>query len=287
MGERRTEPSAEPKPTKNPKPGESSPPSDDPPRRRSPFIPTRLSDRWTLSESVLALLAAALTLTTAGLGVIAASTASERDELATTADSLVDERDVLRDDRDQLAEDLDAAEALIEDLEEAEASASTTLVPDDSDGPDNPGAPLPGGSTFLNQLDPVAGNPSTEETELAGERYRDVVRQGLRSCDGTANPDIVEYNLGAGYERFTALAGLHDTVEDSADIWRFSVTTIDGNGEHVVFEDEIHFAAPVEVDVPIAGARRLRLTVREVDVDGQPGCYVNNYVAVWANPKLT
>lgn len=84
------------------------------------------------------------------------------------------------------------------------------------------------------------------------------------------------------------MAGLHDTVQDPDDIWRFVVTTIDGQGEHVVFEQEVPFAQPAVIDVPVAGAQRLRLSVEEVDV-GCTGtnCLIDDAPATWTDPLLS
>ncbi|HEY8547015.1 MAG TPA: NPCBM/NEW2 domain-containing protein [Acidimicrobiales bacterium] len=239
--------------------------------------------RWTMTERLLAVLAAFLSVIAGGLGIWGADASAERDELATTTDSLADERDSLASDRDQLVDDLEAAQARIEELEEELATPTTIQPPDDEPGT---AAPLPGEPTFLNQLEPVSGTANVDETELGGQRYRNVVRQDL-VCLGTSATSTVEYNLGAGYDTFTALAGLHDTTVNPSDIWRFAVTTIDANGEHIVFEQEIRFAAPVPIDVPVAGAQRLRLSVQEVDVDGEQYCSARDEnAAVWADPKI-
>ena len=233
--------------------------------------------RWTMAERLLAVLAAALGVVAGVLGVWGARATSEVDDLETTRDSLAEERD-------QLSDDLGAAQGRIDELETAATSTtsttSTTSVP--ADDTTNPG--LPGEAVFLSEIEPVSGSADTRETELGGRRYRNVVRQELRVC-GT--PDKVEYNLGQDYSRFTALAGLHDTVKDPTDIWRFVVTTIDATGEHVVFEQEVPFAQPAQVDVPVAGAQRLRLSIEEVEI-GWTGsnCLIDDAPATWADPQL-
>jgi hypothetical protein len=241
--------------------------------------------RWTLAERVLAIVAALLGVVAGGLGIWGSNATAERDDLETTADSLVEARDGLRDERDQLSTDLDAAQARIEELEKASAT-TTTSTPDTTDttGPGTSAPPLPGEPVFLNQLEPVAGRARTDEAQLGGQRYRNVVRQPTYEC---SQPVPVEYNLGAGYDRFTAKAGLEDTIIDPTDVWRFVATTIDGNGEHIVFEQELHFAQPVDVDLAVTGAQRLRLTIEEVDVDGEAGCRDESYPALWTDPKLT
>jgi hypothetical protein len=239
-----------------------------------------------MAERLLAVLAALLSVVAGTLGIWGSNAASERDDLETTADSLVEERDTLRDERDRLSADLDDAQAEIARLEDS--ATTTTSAPDTTTTTTTPGPgdpPLPGEPVFLNQLEPVAGNASTEETELGGQRYRNVVRLDVRECG--LSPARVEYNLGAGYDRFTALAGLHDTIVQPGDVWRFVVTTLDANGEHIVFEQEVHFAQPVDVDVSVAGAQRLRLTVESVDVDGESGCADDDDPATWADPKLS
>jgi hypothetical protein len=240
--------------------------------------------RWTMAERLLAVLAAALSVVAGGLGIWGSNAASERDDLETTTDSLVEERDAVQDQRDQLDADLADAQATIDDLEKASATTvpETTLAtsPDGSTAP-----PLPGEPAFLNQLDPVAGDVSTDEAELGGQRYRNLVRIDLADCDYDS---LVEYNLGAGYDTFTAQMGPTDTVEDSSDTWRFVITTIDANGEHILLEKEMKVAQVEEVSVPVAGAQRLRLSVEDVDVDTETSrCSYEDNAAVWADPKLT
>ena len=230
-----------------------------------------------MAERVLAVLAAALGVAAGVLGVWGTQANSERQDLETTTDSLVEERD-------QLNSDLAGAQDRIDELEAELATATTTTTPDEpSDEPGGGG--LPGEPTYLNELEPVSGTADTRETELGGQRYRNVVRQDLLDC---SDPAQVEYNLGAGYSRFTALAGLHDTVVDTTDIWRFVVTTVDGQGEHIVFQQEVQFAQLVQVDISVAGAQRLRLSIEEVDTPNESSnCYSDDSPGTWADPQLT
>jgi hypothetical protein len=242
--------------------------------------------RWTMAERLLAVLAAGLSVVAGGLGIWGSNAASERDDLETTTDSLVDERDAVQDERDQLDAELAEAQATIDDLEKA-SSTTTTTVPDTSTDPDDPTAPpQPGEPIFLNQFDPVAGNVDTDEAELGGQRYRNVVR--IDTVDCSDDPDEVEYNLGAGYDTFTAKMGPVDTISESNDTWRFVVTTIDANGEHIALEQEMHVAQVEDVDVPVAGAQRIRLSVEAVEVDTESGACTGEYnAAAWADPKLS
>ena len=229
-----------------------------------------------MAERVLAVLAAALGVAAGVLGVWGTQANSERQDLETTTDSLVEERD-------QLSSDLAGAQDRIDELE-AEMATTTTTTPDEpSDDPGGGG--LPGEPIYLNELEPVAGTADTRETELGGQRYRNVVRQDLLDCSAPAQ---VEYNLGEGYSRFTALAGLHDTVVDTTDIWRFVVTTVDGQGEHIAFQQEVQFAQPVQVDISVTGAQRLRLSIEEVDTPNESSnCYSDDSPGTWADPQLT
>lgn len=237
-------------------PAPPTPPTDDADARRH--------RRWTMAERVLALLAAILSVVAAAVGTWGAQAASERDDLAVTTDSLVDERD-------RLAGDLATSERRVEDLE-TELSTGMTTTTTGSDG------------IYLNELEPVSGDADTRETELDGQRYRNVVRQELKVC-GT--PHTVEFNLGQDYSRFTALAGLHDTVDDPTGLWRFVVTTIDAQGEHIVFEQDVPFAQPAPVDVSVLDAQRIRLSIEEVD-SGYTGsnCLIDDAPATWADPLL-
>jgi hypothetical protein len=241
-----------------------------PPPPSGPTAEERRQRRWSLTERVLAVLAAALSVVAGVLALWGTRASSERDDLQATTDSLVDERDDLS---GQLAEAHDRIEVL-----ETPTTTSTSEA-------DEPGDTPPGEATYLNELEPVSGAADTRETELGGQRYRNVVRQELKVC---GVPDTVEYNLGQEYSRFTALAGLHDTVDDPTDIWRFVVTTIDARGEHVVFQQEVPFAQPAAVDVSVEGAQRLRLSIEEVEI-GWVGsnCLIDDAPATWADPELT
>jgi hypothetical protein len=241
--------------------------------------------RWTMAERLLAVLAAALSVVAACLGIWGSNAASERDDLETTADSLVDQRDAIQDQRDKLDGDLADAQATIDDLEKA-SSTTTTTAPDPVAEPEDPNAPpLPGEPIFLNQFDPVSGSVNTDEAELGGDRYRNLVRINAADCD---NPYSAEYNLGAGYDTFTAKAGPIDTISQSNDAWRFVLTTIDANGEHIVFEQEMRVAQVADVSVSVAGAQRLRLSTEPIDLDTETGgCDTETYGSVWADTKLT
>lgn len=254
--------------------GDDRPPPPPPPGQDD----ERRKRRWTMAERLLAVLAAGLSVVAGLLGIWGAQASSERDDLETTTDSLAEERD-------QLGDELADAQQRIEELEADSTSTTTTTDPGPADDTTGTTGGGPGEPVYLNELEPVSGDADTRETELGGQRYRNVVRQELKVC-GT--PDVVEYNLGQDYARFTAVAGLHDTVEDPTDIWRFVVTTIDGQGEHVVFQQEVPFAQPAPVDVSVEGAQRLRLSIEEVEI-GWTGsnCLIDDAPATWADPELT
>lgn len=249
---------------------------------REPALPAPQGKRterghrgWTLTERVLAIVAGLLSVATGVVGLWGAQASADRDELETRTDALIVERD-------KLGAELAAAEEEIAGLRTTGASTTTTTTTATTAPP--PDAPPPG-ATYLNELDPVSGSVETGETELGGQRYLNVVRQDLKVC-GT--PDTAEFNLGQDFSTFTALVGLHDTVKDPTDLWRFVVTTIDGDGEHVVFQEEVPFAQPAQVAVSVDGAQRLRLEVVEVDI-GWTGsnCLIDDAPATWAEPLLT
>jgi hypothetical protein len=50
----------------------------------------------------------------------------------------------------------------------------------------------------------------------------------------------------------------------------------------------VQFAQPVQVDISVTGAQRLRLSIEEVDTANESSsCYTDDSPGTWADPQLT
>ncbi len=104
-------------------------------------------------------------------------------------------------------------------------------------------------STFLADLEPVLGGPSTDPASVSGVAYAHPV--GLGAASGGAT---VEYDLGRHYRRMQATIGLQDdsSSTDSVKIEIF------GDGR-VLFSQDMTIGQVAPLDIDVTGVLRLRL----------------------------
>jgi hypothetical protein len=96
-------------------------------------------DGWRLSEKLLGLLTAILTLAAATFGFLAAKAKAERDDVEAEAAQLADDLGTANDERDDLSSQLEEANGEVERLEQelTDATATTTATGDER-SPDSP-----------------------------------------------------------------------------------------------------------------------------------------------------
>lgn len=94
---------------------------------------------------------------------------------------------------------------------------------------------------------------------FAGEVFQDsVLRRGNVFGSDVA---YVEYNLGNNYSTLVSVLGIDDNAEESN---QYAVVKFYLDNQ-LVSEERAEFAAPVEVEVDIAGATRLRIEFHTYD----------------------
>ncbi|WP_262284189.1 NPCBM/NEW2 domain-containing protein [Micromonospora sp. MA102] len=143
-------------------------------------------------------------------------------------------------------------------------------------GPATTNAPPPpaGSRAWLFDLPPVEGGEGWRHrpATVAGHRYEQSL---VASTCFATNDETASLNLGTGFTRFQARAGVADTAPGDYRT-RFTVL-VDGE---VAFRRELGLGDVAEVDVPVAGKLRLVLKVESV---GLTSC---DDAAAWIEPKL-
>lgn len=208
---------------------------------------------------ILSVLTAAMTLSSAVLGVV--SVGLHRDKQAAEAQVITLSTDVsvlteqvitLEVSRDELAVEAEQArqerDQLQQDLDRVTAEEGRDPISD----------PVARTRTYLSDERMLAASLFQSGTaSVSGDVYLHSVmaRQGL--CSGEAKQSFAEYNLGRAYERFTANAGLSDTNRRASHRVRFEVI-VDGQQ---IFDVTLTAGQVAQVDEPITGGLRLRLQV--------------------------
>jgi hypothetical protein len=128
-------------------------------------------------------------------------------------------------------------------------------------------------------MTPITGEFDTGSVDVSGTQHSDVVR--LDACGESS----VQFNLGGNYSRFTAQIGLSDTIANPGQEWRFTVQTINGDGnQETRYNGLISYGEADDVDVPLEGILRMTISVG-VPPDDYNACEYDS-PAVWIGPTL-
>jgi serine/threonine-protein kinase len=224
-------------------------------------------DHWSLLERALAFLTALLTLATAGLGLLAASAASERDDAQ-------DEAAQLSNDLEVRTGDLEAAQAQITELEQQlDDATSTTITTDDPSGGSGDQEPPPG-ETPLPELDPVVDDnwDPKRDLDVDGTLHPlGIQSKALGYCgSGLYIEQQVEYSIGRQYSQLEAMAGLSEESLPGLPV----KLEIFGDGRSL-WSETLVVGSPKPVDLDVSGVLRLRVVATKDFDDPGGGC---NYV---------
>ena len=222
-------------------------------------------DHWSLLQKVLGLLTALLTLATAGLGLLAASAASEREDAQ-------DEAAQLSNDLDVRTSDLEGAQAQITELEQQLADATST--PTTTDDPSGGSGDQEPGETPLSELDPVVDDnwDPQRDLDIDGTLHpQGIQSKALGYCgSGLYVEQQVEYSIGRQYSDLEAVAGLSEESLPGLPV----KLEIFGDGRSL-WSETLVVGSPKPVDLDVSGVLRLRVvTTKDFDDPGS-GC---NYV---------
>jgi hypothetical protein len=102
--------------------------------------------------------------------------------------------------------------------------------------------------------------PSIGAFELNGRTYNNSVMQDTQGV--LSGPDYAEYLLGRDYTDFCAVVGVWDKTDDDQIV--NAEITLDGE---IVWNETIELGSLMQVDIPVEGALRLRLSIRDAAVN--------------------
>jgi NPCBM/NEW2 domain len=209
--------------------------------------------------AILGVCTAALTLVTAGLGVVSVRFNQQKDQaegeaatLSTEVSVLSEQITVLQTERDTLAGEVDGLREERDGLQEELEAATNSGTPPESDQ-------FAAGLTYLSDEQVLDWERFDNGTaQVSGETYLDSVMavQGfLGSSDATQA--YAEYDLGRAYEQFTATLGLSDKNAYADRTVKFEVIV----DNELIHETTITAGDAEPVTLTITGGLRLRLQV--------------------------
>lgn len=245
-----------------------------------PAAPAAKAGRLT---AILGVCTAFLTLMTAALGLLGGYLNSQKDQaeeqaaaLASEVSGQTEQITSLQADRDALATEIDGLQQQRDALEEElEAATGGEGTPPESD-------PVSSNQIYLSDEQRLDAQRFTSGTgQVSGETYVHSLLgwQGYMSSSSDANEAYAEYDLGRGYETFTATIGLSDKNRNANRTVKFEVIL----DNQQIYEATLTTGEAEQLNLPVAGGLRLRLQLTFFRPEGAASA---DDQAVWGDAML-